>query len=124
MNSSLARVIVTEHKPSPTAASFTLATICGEIDLSNAEDIGLQLNDASQRYADLIVDLSAVTYIDSQGARILQHLANRHSYGALRVTLLAPTSSIARKLLSITAIDQTVEVFDSLEATKRTDSPG
>ncbi len=123
MNSSLAQVVVTEHKPSPIAASITLATIRGEIDLSNAEDIGLQLNDASQQCTDLIVDLSAVTYIDSQGARILQHLATRHTYGVLRLTLLTPPNSVARKLLSITAIDQTVPVFDSLDAAVRKELP-
>jgi anti-anti-sigma factor len=115
MNSSLAQVVITEHKASPTAAPITLATIRGEIDLSNAEEISVQLNDASQQRIDMIVDLSAVTYIDSQGARILQHLANRHSYGALRLTLLAPPNSVARKLLSITAIDQAVPVIDSLD---------
>lgn len=124
MSSSLAQVVVTEYKRSPIAAPFTLATIRGEIDHSNAENIDLQLNDASQQCADLIVDLSAVTYIDSQGARILQHLANRHTYGLLRLTLLSPPNSIARKLLSITAIDQTVPVIDSLDGAKREQLPG
>lgn len=123
MNSSLARVLITEYQPAPLAAPFTVATISGEIDLTNAEHIGRQLNDASQQHADLIIDLSAVTYIDSQGARILQHLASRHTHGVLRLNIIAPRNSIARKLLSITAVDQTVPVIESLDAAKREESP-
>jgi anti-anti-sigma factor len=88
------------------------ATVIGEIDLSNAEQVERQLNDAAQEADELVVDLTGVQYMDSQGVRILQSLADRHALGGVRVTIVAATESIAGDILALTRIGDTVEIVE------------
>ena len=87
-----------------------LARIIGEIDTSNAALIAAQLTDAVDASSTLTIDLTAVTYLDSQGMRILQQLADRHVQGSLHLTLVVEPANIAHTLLAITGICQIVPI--------------
>lgn len=87
-----------------------IARIIGEIDTSNADLIAAQLTEAADVSNTLTIDLTAVTYLDSQGMRILQKLADRHVQGSLHLTLIVHPANIAHTLLAITGIAQTVPI--------------
>jgi len=105
MTEPLAQVLIADlHGAPPTAR------IIGEIDTTNADWVDAQLTAAADASNTLIVDLTAVEYLDSQGMRVLQALADRHVRGALHLTFLVEVPSIAHTLLAITGIDQTVPI--------------
>lgn len=108
MTAPLAQVHIVEQ---PDASR--MARIIGEIDSSNADVIAAQLNEAADASNTLIVDLTAVTYLDSRAMRILQRLADRHVEGSLHLTLVVDPVDIAHALLTITGIDQTIVIRPS-----------
>ena len=87
-----------------------IARIIGEIDTSNAHLIASQLAEVADFSSTLTIDLTAVTYVDSQGMRILQGLADRHIQGSLSLTLVVEPANIVNKLLAIAGIGQSVPV--------------
>lgn len=105
MTGPLARVAVDRR-----ADGRTVVTVAGEIDLTNADQVDRQLGLAADGSAELVVDLTDVTYLDSQGVRILQHLAQRQRSGALRVTVITGRHGIVRELLEITRLGDVVTV--------------
>lgn len=91
-----------------------LARVVGEIDMSNADTIAAQLTEAADAANTLTIDLTAVTYFDSQGLRILQKLADRHVQGALHLTLVVEPANVAHTLLTISGISQIVPIRQPL----------
>jgi anti-anti-sigma factor len=63
---------------------------------------------------DLVLDLSQVTFVDSRGLEYIVELASemRAADGTLR---LASPNALCREILAITAVDQTVPVFDGAD---------
>lgn len=82
----------------------------GEVDLVTAPLLGDLVDDSSH----IIFDLGRVTFIDARGLGLLVSTRSSltGSHGAVRV---AGPSPQARKLLALTALDQHVGVFDSLD---------
>ena len=105
MTKPLARVEIVEL---PDASR--IARIIGEIDTSNAHLIASQLAEAADFSSTLTIDLTAVTYVDGQGMRILQGLADRHIQGSLSLTLVVEPANIVNRLLAIAGIGQSVPV--------------
>jgi anti-sigma B factor antagonist len=54
--------------------SALLVVLTGEIDLSNAAELESQVVEAAGELPGLVVDLTAVTFLDSAGVRLLDHL--------------------------------------------------
>jgi len=112
MDEPLARVAVER-----TGDGRILASVRGDIDLSNAEDVGRAL-DASAMSAPshlLVVDLSEVTYIDSQGLRMLHELASRLIDRDAAVVVVAPRGSVAGDVMRLTGIDRFVALVEDLD---------
>ena len=105
MTEPLAQVLIVDL-----ADASPSARIIGEVDASNAGWVAAQLTVAADASSTLTIDLTAVEYLDSHGMRVLQTLADRHVQGSLQLTFLVDVPSIARTLLAITGIDQTVPV--------------
>lgn len=84
--------------------------IVGEVDMSNADTIAAQLDAAADGVDALTIDLTDVAYLDSHGLHILQSLADRHTVGSLKLTLIADPGGIAHQLLTIAGIANTVPV--------------
>ena len=67
-----------------------LAVITGEIDLSNAAELENRVVEAAGGLVALVVDLTAVTFLDSAGVRLLDHLvADRGPDPQVRVVVSA-----------------------------------
>ena len=80
--------------------------LLGEIDLSNVTTLQGQIealiDDASP--ARVMVDLSEVDYIDSQGVMLLLEVATTLRARATRLELIAPAGSVAAQLLAISHV--------------------
>lgn len=83
--------------------------VVGELDLTTAPTFEEALMSTGSD-SDLIVDLSACTFLDSSGLKVIAAAANRHP----RVSIVATDPTILR-VLEITALDTMVPVHASLE---------
>ena len=86
-----------------------VVTIDGEIDASNARDLGERLRGSlTNQSHDLVIDLTETTYIDSAGVNLLFALDLELTARRQRLLLvIRPGSSLAR-VAAITGLDRTV----------------
>ncbi|HZM31417.1 MAG TPA: STAS domain-containing protein [Acidimicrobiales bacterium] len=79
--------------------------LSGEIDLANAATVEEQLAAAVTNHTVRVrLDLSAVTYLDSAGLRVLFHLVDRLSTLQIAATLVAPLSSPSRRAIDLSGL--------------------
>jgi anti-sigma B factor antagonist len=88
----------------------------GEIDVSNAPDIAIEVRAVvDNRATALVVDLSGTQYLDSAGINLLFALGDDLRTRQLTLRLVvAPGSSIAR-MLTITSLDRTYSTYATVE---------
>lgn len=106
------RRLITPDRSGP----VPVARVTGEIDLANAARARDDLLAIAADAEGLVVDLTAVPYLDSAGVRILFHLARdlRRRDQTLIVTL--PVGSPLRRVLKITSFHEVASMCDSLDA--------
>ena len=93
---------------------LVIATIAGEVDPSNARDLGRDLTAAVPNDAMAVVlDLSDVTYLDSSGVQMVFELAERLDGRQQRLAVVVPAGAPARKVLDIVSIDATAPLADT-----------
>jgi anti-sigma B factor antagonist len=92
-----------------------VVSVSGEIDLSNCEELGDVLGRAAAGASQVVIDLSAVDYLDSTGISTLVNAA-RHS-GAVggRMRLVVPGSSFVRRTLLIADVPHLMPVNETLQ---------
>lgn len=95
----LARLTV-QHR-----GAVVVAHIDGEIDISNAAEVGRSLAEAVPNgAAGLVVDLSDVRYLDSAGVRLLFRLAERLGTGQQAFRLVVPSGAPILEVLELTGV--------------------
>jgi anti-sigma B factor antagonist len=97
--------------------AIVVAHIEGEIDLSNAEEIGTAIADhVSNEDHGLIIDLAQVDYIDSAGIHVIYELRERLSNRGQRLLLvIAPASAIVAAL-DFAGVQSSIGAAETLEA--------
>ncbi len=107
--SALARLVEEWHGAVP------VARVHGEVDSSNAGDIGLRIRSlVTNQLKAMVVDLEGTTYLDSAGINLLFALGEELRARQQRLLLVvAPSSPIARMIV-VTGLDQSVPVRPSL----------
>jgi anti-sigma B factor antagonist len=92
-----------------------VARLEGEIDASNAEEIGNRLRTLlTNRSVALVVDLSETTYIDSAGINLLFALGAEMDGRQQRLGLVLSARSPIERIVSITGLDRVVAVEPAL----------
>jgi anti-anti-sigma factor len=95
---------------------WVVARITGEVDLSNATSIGAALADAMPNHQHrLIVDMSAVEYLDSAGIQLIYQLREKLRARGQKLTLVIPGSSASHDALRLAGLTQHVEMVETLE---------
>jgi anti-anti-sigma factor len=90
---------VTTRSPGPAL----LIGVSGEVDLENAETVEGQLAEAiDNQAASVTLDLAELTYLDSAGLRMMFALAARLEVLQIDLTVSAPPTSPARRVLELT----------------------
>jgi anti-anti-sigma factor len=107
--SELARVRVEWH------GETAVAAVSGEVDASNAADVGEALRAlVTNRSTELVVDLTPTEYLDSAGINLMFALGDelRSRQLTLRI-VIAPASPVAR-MLTITSLDRAYPTYATL----------
>ena len=93
-----------------------VARVTGEIDLSNADDIGSAVQlEMPNRSRVLIFDLTEVEYLDSAGIGLIYRLMEKlHSRGQT-LRLVVPANSAANDALRLAGVSSTVTMLDNVD---------
>jgi anti-sigma B factor antagonist len=92
-----------------------VVAVRGELDIATSPRVREVLHDAaSDRARPLVIDLGLCEFIDSTGLAALLHGAKPAQNGESHVAIVSPGGDV-RRLLELTAIDQTIPVFESLD---------
>jgi len=92
-----------------------VGSIHGEIDASNVAEVGVALRAlVSNQSAQLVIDLTETTYLDSAGINLLFALGDELRSRQLTLRLvIAPKTPIAR-MLGITGLDKVYPTYPTL----------
>ncbi|HWL91408.1 MAG TPA: STAS domain-containing protein [Actinomycetota bacterium] len=111
--SDLASLVVVRHD------DIVVGLLSGEIDLSNATELELAIaGEVPNTARGVVLDLSALTYIDSSGVRLLLSLAGKLRWRGQDLVLAAPPESRCRRVLSLAGVGSTVMLEDTVDAAR------
>jgi anti-sigma B factor antagonist len=93
-----------------------IARLSGEVDLSNATEVGDELSTSVPNTAlGLVLDLTATTYLDSSGVHLIFDLAERLRTRQQQLRIVVPAGAPIRRVLRIVELGDTVPVLASVE---------
>jgi anti-anti-sigma factor len=88
-----------------------------DIDLGNMARVAQELEDSiSPLDIGLVVDLSAVRFIDSAGVRVLFRLAEHLDHSAQLLAIVSPVGSAVRRVLDLASFRKVGAVVDDLDS--------
>ena len=94
---------------------ITIASVDGEIDLSNAAELEVAISHAVGNEAlGLVVDLDGVDYLDSSGVTLLFNLARRVSRRQQAFVVVVPGEAHVREILSLSGATEALALHESL----------
>ena len=96
------------------AGSVVLARLRGDIDLSNAQALERRLLAAAGSATSVVVDVSAVDYMDSSGVRLVERLARATATSGASMLLVVPESSFAADALGIVGLLDVMRVYETV----------
>jgi anti-anti-sigma factor len=89
-----------------------VAAIAGEVDMSNAADLGsAAANALSVRTTALILDLDRVTYLDSAAIHMIYELRAKLAGRGLKLALVVPPEAPTFTALRLTGVPDAVPTF-------------
>lgn len=93
-----------------------VARLRGEIDMSNAGELRTVITEATPNEAlGLVLDLSAVDYIDSAGIQFLYRLRENLRVRGQALRLVIPRDSQVNYTLRLAGIERSVEVVEEID---------
>ncbi len=96
-----------------------VATIHGEIDISNVDEVRHSLLDVPNLARGLVLDLSGVGYLDSTAISLLHDLAQRLERRAQRMVVVCPAEGPARRVIELTGLPTRAPVLDDVSEAMR-----
>lgn len=97
MPSSPSRLVITDQGPCSIVVS-------GEIDAHSAPVLAERLSQCAAADTDIVIDMSAVTFMDSSGLRVLIDAQHRVDPAAHGLVLQSPSAAVVR-LFEIAGLD-------------------
>jgi anti-anti-sigma factor len=91
--------------------------VLGEVDLANADEFGAAISTAQQKGGDVIVDLSACTYMDSSGLRVI---ATAYKSIEERLRLVVPNGGSVHRIFEIAGLSKQFNACRSVDEALRT----
>jgi anti-anti-sigma factor len=93
-----------------------VARLAGEVDLSNATEVGDELAGAVANAAlGLVLDLTATEYLDSSGVHLVFELSERLRRRQQQLRVVVPAGAPIRRILRIVELDNSVPIEASVE---------
>jgi anti-anti-sigma factor len=93
-----------------------LLRLRGEVDLSNVDRLQQRIERAVEGAEQVVIDLTEVDYIDSQGLRLLKRVETKLAESGSALELVAPPTSVARSVLDLTGLSAELCVRDALSS--------
>lgn len=105
-----------------------VARIDGDIDASNAQELGDALVESlSNDTLGLVLDLTPLDYLDSSGVHLILGLESRLRERRQEVRTVVPEDAPLRAVLDLTAVEKTVPVHaerdEAVQAIRRRELP-
>lgn len=98
------------------APNALLAHVTGEIDMSNAEDMGAKVIGATPNEAHgVVLDLSKVDYLDSAGIYVIYGMRSSLQARGQALILVIPPRSPVRDALRLAGVEHPGEVAEVVE---------
>lgn len=91
-----------------------VATVQGEVDISNVEMIGGFVSRVPNQALGLVIDLSETLYIDSSGISLLHNLVTRLGQRAQGLVVVCRRASSPYRVLTLTGFDVRAPVVEEL----------
>jgi anti-anti-sigma factor len=105
-----------ERRPAPASGGPDIVVLPAELDYSNADPAGRELAAAVASGARVVIaDLTATTFCDSPGARMLWRAHNQAVAKQVDLRLVV-TSAAVRRVLEIMELDDLLRIYPSLDA--------
>lgn len=96
--------------------SMLIATLSGEIDMSNAERISdTIIQTTSNQELGLILDLSPLYYLDSAGIHLVFRLRERLRARGQTLALVIPARSASTDAIRLAGVMPHIDTFESLD---------
>ena len=93
-----------------------VARLEGEVDLSNARELGERLTAAVPNAAlGVVIDLSGTTYLDSSGIQLMFELAERLSSRQQQLRVAVPETAPLRRVLSVVDLESAIPIAASVD---------
>jgi anti-anti-sigma factor len=93
-----------------------VARVEGEVDLSNARELGERLTAAVPNAAlGVVMDLSGTTYLDSSGVHLMFELAARLGSRQQQLRVALPETAPLRRVLTVVDLESTVPIAASVD---------
>lgn len=100
--------------PESTGAAYTLVQLTGEVDATNSDELYDVLESVVLQLPRLlVVDLSALTFMDSTGLRMLLRSSRELDQQGGVLALASPQLPVAR-VLQLTRADQLIPVYGTV----------
>jgi anti-anti-sigma factor len=92
-----------------------VVSVGGEVDLGTASQLNDTALDALREVSpNLVLDLAGVTFMDSTGLKVLLTISRRAELADGSFAVAGATRSV-RRVLSLTGLDQTFALYDTVE---------
>jgi anti-anti-sigma factor len=83
-----------------------IVSVAGELDLNTTQELSRRVDARlAEDAADVTLDLSELTFMDSSGLRLLIELSQRSDEDSWKLSLIAPKLESARAVLRLTGAD-------------------
>ena len=94
-----------------------VASVRGELDMSNVDDVELQIIGSVPNTAlGLVLDLAETTYLDSSGVKLVFQLSDRLQVRQQVLCLAVPKDGPVRRLLHMVGAEEALNVRESVDA--------
>ena len=99
---------------SPVGDALVIAVV-GEIDMTSAPELGKAIDLVPDQMRRVVVDLCAVTFLDSSGLNALVRGKRALDRKGIAFHVVAPADGVVRRVFEITQLTESLSVVDSLD---------
>ena len=90
--------------------------VSGDIDMANAEQLDAAVTSVAEKSQGIVVvSLVPVSYLDSQGVKVLLNLAERLAHNGQRLAIVTSPAQLPRRILEITGASALCSLYDAVE---------
>jgi anti-anti-sigma factor len=113
-------LLVTSPPPLELRSSYLSGALVvdaeGEVDLATAPQLAAALGAVSESTTRVVLDLSAVSFLDSSGLNALVHARRELARRQVTFRVVSPRDQVVRRVFEITQLDDELGVVESLDA--------